>query len=260
MLDRNARRTLSRRFAYGSFLFCLAVSFTILLFSPITPSLASVIFPVRVWQPHRLQPAPAPDFTNGQRNLLLILTGQSQSGSPLLQGLWVVLQSPSKAEFTFIPLYPLPQPELAATFDLQPGGLPSQEFIQSIQPTDLWWDFYIVLDDVTLSELVDLMYADNPVQNPLAGWQFTDPNIAQLSPQAALEQQTLVLQALCSGAPAFLQRADPGVTLGRLADGLHTNLVADRLVYRWRRLQALGSTLSCKFPLLPGLQSPTALR
>lgn len=259
MLGQTARRGLSRRFVYGSFLFCLVVLFTTLSLSPFTPSLATHISPLRVWQPEGLRPAGAPESANGQRNLLLILTGRSQSGSPYLQGLWVMLQSPNKSEFTWIPLYPLPQPELAAAFELEPGGMPSPEFIQSIQPSDLWWDFYVVLDEAALFELVDWMYVDNPLQNPLAGQQLTGPSAAQLSPHLALEQQTLVLQALCSGAPAFLQRADPGATLGRLAGSLHTNLIIDRLVNRWRKLQALGGALSCKFPVLPGLQAPTVL-
>lgn len=173
-----------------------------------------------------------------QQNSLVVLVDDLANPQPVLLGAWLAVRNGSQA--TWMPLYP--QPISSGSGYAQPGEpirlasaeLSSLSALAPVTAAGVHFDEVYMLDQVAAASISSLTAA--PFE-PVATWQ---------QPQAALQAQVQLIQALCAqawGAPAQLDAA-----LSLMPDHLHSSVTAFELITRWDAWATDGYALSCQHP------------
>jgi len=198
--------------------------------------------------------------SNGQRNILLITIDHFSSKTPQIEGVWLVIDFPSASHLTLLPVYPTATPDgavknqsLATQFSLDSSGLPSPEFLDGITALDLWWDSYIVLDQIGLAELVDQVSGADLAGEALDGLREVSaiPSPNDDPPIAALRSQAALFQALCKKMASLTTPGQPAEIINRLSQHFTSDLPPERIASGLHDLLSPSGSLSCEFPSLP---------
>jgi hypothetical protein len=208
-------------------------------------------------EPEALRPA----VSNGQHNVLLVLVDQLTTASSDLQGVWLVLRLPDSPRLVFLPLYPDgsngdPDQDavLKKLFTLEQDGRPGAAFLKGLKSRDVWWDYYLVVDQYLLRELVDLVGGVDLQGETLSGAQSLErlPSVDK-DPESSLAGQARLLDALCKRSDRFGDLSTQVSSPRPLLAHLRSDFGTDAITGAWLRLQAYGIDLSCEFPTLWGI-------
>ena len=202
-----------------------------------------------------LQAAAVPALNNGQHNILIINIDKFDR-TPNLVSLWLVMYFPNTSSVTLLPLHPAPvelNPEsweyILQRFQLSASGKPADGFLNALAARQIWWDGYLVLDNVARQKLsrslggkaIELSPQER--QNLFAdflGWQ---PK--QIT---SIEEHVEFLRDFCSQLSLQGAQIDLTRTFGKLGDHYRTNLDLIRLQQDWGSIFNSPETFSCEFP------------
>ncbi len=197
--------------------------------------------------------------SNGQRNTLLILIDHFSSHTPKIEGVWLVIDFPPASHLTLLPVYPVGSHDNAVTnqslvahFSLDTNGLPSPEFLDDMAALDLWWNSYIVLDQIGLAELVDQINTADLAGDPLDGLREVSaiPSPDD-DPQATLHSQVAFFQMLCEKMGRLTNHNPAAEITNRLSQHLTSDLPPERIASGLHDLLSSSGGISCEFPSLP---------
>ncbi|MBN1147628.1 MAG: hypothetical protein JXA78_10260 [Anaerolineales bacterium] len=186
-----------------------------------------------------------------------------QSTNPRLQAVWLLVVLPPSSHVAFLPLYPaspgsgLAQDELLESlFQLDQNGAPSAVFLSSLQTMDLWWDHYLVLDEIALAGLIELVGGVDLGQGQMNGKRTMDSlSLASQDPYNAVMLQAALARELCHCVPRLLEDRGSEVQFDLLANHMASDFSLENSQVDWDSLRKYGRSLSCKFPTLPEVSS-----
>ena len=196
---------------------------------------------------------------NGQRNILLVLIDRMTSDTPRLEGVWLIACLPSTSHMTLLPLYPTTLGDVQAEgetlsklFALNESGSPEIDFLNALSDRNIWWDHYLVLDNLALAGLVELIGGIDLGQGEVNGTQV----IRFLSQprrefQAELMDQATLARELCRRIPASLVGSDWEIQFDLLSGHIYSDIDLSGSKIDWAHLRTFATGLSCEFPTLP---------
>jgi len=196
---------------------------------------------------------------NGQRNVLLVLVDRLTSDSPRLQGVWLLACLPSSSHATFLPLYPssksgrqAEEDSLSGLFSLDRNGAPGLDFLNALSDKNIWWDYYLVLDNLALASVVELIGGVNLGQGELSGTQvmrfLSQPT---QEPHAELMGQAMLAREFCSRIPVVFAGSNWEIQFELLTGHIYSDMELNSSRIDWARIRAFATALSCEFPTLP---------
>lgn len=204
-------------------------------------------------------PATSTVAPNGQQNFLIIGVDDLNAQKPRLESVWMLLVIPPCPQFTLIPLYPSSfaggqelQNYLESTFALGNDLKPEPAFFVAIQSVNTWWNNYIILDEESMANVVNVASPDNAKNNP----DFGSRTIATLplawdDPEAAVLAQAELLNGLCHDFARSFSAKKLEISSKNLSDHMSTDLGAAKLT---ALLQTMTSNHSerfrCQFPTI----------
>jgi len=196
--------------------------------------------------------------SNGQQNLLVIGIDRLSSTNPRLESLWLVITLPGSSTVTLMPLYPpIPGESLASLraksnslfnkFRLSSSHEPDPRFFNPLLAAGFWWDGYIVLDKIALTELAQFVSMEGGDKRSFA------PDLSNLSnvrkdPLSALKDQTHFVEQLCIGSRVLSPQVDFSSLFWLIPSHLETDLDPEQVLSDWRRRLASHGGIRCEFP------------
>ncbi len=202
---------------------------------------------------------------NGQHNILIILVDRVDVQSPEMEGVWLGVYLPTMPQLTMLPLYPatltdanVQDKQLKEKFYLQADGEPGQDFVQALHSKNLWWDFYVVIDESNLAELINITGGFQLSQGKINGVQAIDrlPEPEDGTAHQAILGQALIIRDLCQQASSLMQDIDPKPVFEKMSHRMVTSVRIDSFAKGWYVLRDRGFDLTCEFPTIPEL-APT---
>lgn len=201
--------------------------------------------------------SPLPTPSNGQTNLLVIGVDRLKSRQPRLESIWLLGYFPDEPHITLIPVFPVSpatQPahlrSLEENLRISEGGRPSPEMLKTLQGDHIWWNSYVVIDEIAMIEIIDFLGGiqvnDQRMRGALAIGSFPLP---QEDPAASLDGQTRLLRRICQQANLLLPSADLRKILHLIPDHIQTNADIFQTIRDWRALTHGRENLACEFPL-----------
>lgn len=200
-----------------------------------------------------------------QHNTLLLVVDRIDRDYPRLKAAWLVIALEDKMMIWLAPLYPVfvsnawPQePRLESTFGLTDQRHPQEAFLNILHQRNLWWDHYVVLDEVGLVEWIDKMGGLDMGYGPVSGVQA----VAGLpepwnDPTAGLLAQVTMLGAVCQKSNGLIQaNSQPHTLFNALSDHLSTDFTTEQILGGWQAIRSNGYRLTCQFPTLQRSDSP----
>jgi hypothetical protein len=196
---------------------------------------------------------------NGQRNILVVLVDRMTSDSPHLEGVWLIACLPPTSHATLLPLYPASVGDtpaedgiLSKLFALNENGSPTLDFLNALSDRNIWWDHYLVLDDLALAGVVELIGGVDLGGGEMSGTQvmrFLSQPRSEF--QGQLMDQAMLARELCRRIPASLASSDWEIQFELLSGHIYSNMDLSGSKIDWARLRAFATGLSCEFPTLP---------
>jgi hypothetical protein len=201
--------------------------------------------------------SPLPTPSNGQKNLLVIGVDRLKSRQPRLESIWLLGYFPDNPHITLIPVFPAsPGIQPAYLRSLQKGlriseqGRPSPEMLKMLQKDHIWWNNYVIVDDIAMIEIIDFLGGiqvnERRVKGALAISSFPLP---QEDASAALDGQTRLLDRICQQANLLLPSADLRKILNLIPDHIQTDADIFQAIRDWRALTHGKGSIVCEFPL-----------
>jgi hypothetical protein len=202
---------------------------------------------------------------DSQRNLLIIGVDRADATKARLQGVWYIAYRLDKPLVTLMPLYPAApvsnsahDQQLEQIFRINRGGVPDQEFIETIKSFhEINWDAQILIDDIAIMEIVNL----------LGGIEMN--GIIQSGPRAvgdippawedrsgALQGQTQLLTQLCQKVSSYSEQYPIQQIVELIPKHIATELDVSDALDDWSRLINNGADLKCDFPLFDSPNPP----
>jgi len=203
---------------------------------------------------------------NGQRNILVIGVDRLDNPTPRLEGLWLMMNVAASNRITLLPLYPAPPgkevmntTQLITRFKLDAAGNPEADFLTVIQQSDFWWSNYAVLDQVGLAQLIDYNQGINLGDGPVGGGQaVASLPSASMDGLAALNGQSVLIQAICNQQSGKLITADVKQIFSQLSGHFKTDIKINTLIAEWQRPLTNSGHVTCEFPTLASGQPQAA--
>ena len=196
----------------------------------------------------------------GQRNILLIGIDQLGASRPRLESAWMVLYIPGDPSLTLVPVFPVAgaapssqYPDLQNKFELNPDHTPSRKFFDSLKSMNLWWDHYLVMDEMAVVELINRLGTVTAKSSPINGLRaVANLPLAWENPNAAVLAQATLLKEICREVAQVNPetRWNPSRILDELSDHLATDMTAIQLQSEWQALASSKGRLTCDFPTL----------
>lgn len=201
--------------------------------------------------------SPLPTPSNGQTNLLVIGVDRLESRQPRLESIWLLGYFPDNPRVTLIPVFPASPGthpaylrSLQESFRISEHGRPSPEMLKTLQKDHIWWNGYVIVDDIAMIEIIDFLGGievnDRRVKGALAISSFPLP---QEDPSASLDGQTRLLDRICQQANLLLPSADLRKILNLIPDHIQTDADIFQAIRDWRALTNGKGNLVCEFPL-----------
>ena len=196
----------------------------------------------------------------GQRNILLISIDQLTAPKPRLESVWMVLYIPGDPSITLVPIFPVAgsapssqYPDLQNKFELGPDHAPTKKFIEGLKALNLWWDHYLVLDEMAQVELINRLGQITTRNNPVNGLRaVANLPLAWVNPHGALLAQATLLKEICRE----VAQVNPDVKWGQsrlleeMSDHLMTDMTMAQVQSEWKVMASSEGQLSCSFPTL----------
>lgn len=204
---------------------------------------------------------------NGQVNVLVILVDRLDVEKPVLEGVWLSAFLPSMPRVTLLPVYPAALQDaerqderLEKSFRLDAKGQLAEKFQAILQEKELWWENYVVLDRMTISEFIDMAGGIEIDQQSVENGPESLAALphAWQAPERALVMQASLAAGLCRKKPAELAGVNPVQTIDKLSRHMVFDFNIEEIVSAWYQLQAYNGAISCEFPTLPGV-TPTSV-
>jgi|GEM_PF-5616425 len=196
--------------------------------------------------------ADTPIPTTGQRNFLLFNVDSLDVPQARLGGLWLVMQAPDSASFTFMPLYPTAGLPAHEPLWVEPGDPQALDNLDLDLPGDLWWNESLWFDQIALIELLDqiggLEVASTTLQPTTA---ISSLPAAWAQPTQALIGQTTLFESVCRQSARLAAPDNLDALLTLIPGHLLTSMDSYQLIAEWHKLAAEGFHLECKFPFQP---------
>ena len=197
-----------------------------------------------------------PGLATRQRNLLLIGVDRLHARHPRLESLWLAMVVPNSPGVTLMPLYPrmvdgVPQPDetLEVAFRLDDRLAPYTGFANVLRARELWWNHFVVLDEIGLAKLIDLAGGIDLGDGRVDGLRaIAELPKAQEDAHGALLSQTALLNGLCLSQSQLSNSEKPGELPERLSSHMISDLSPAQMSRDWQRIRAAGGRL-CKFPI-----------
>jgi hypothetical protein len=209
--------------------------------------------PLATWQAHSAISTPS----NGQTNLLVIGVDRLRSRQPSLESIWLVGYFPDNPHLTLIPVFPPASNadpadlrSLGESFRVSELGAPGPETLRTLQADHIWWNSYVILDEIAMIEIIDflggLQVNDRRVKGALAISSFPLP---EEDASASLNGQTDLLQRICRQANLLPPSADLRRILSLIPDHIQTDADIFQAMRDWRAVNSGRGNLVCEFPL-----------
>ena len=246
MQNRKAMRAMA--FIFGCLLLLLTISISLFVFNNIN-SAASVD---EVQISDSIQ-----NSKYSQKNFLVILADRLDKKKPYLSGVWLAVYQSSEPRLIFLPVYPGVQndpqsnhDELAEYFQLDSDGVPTTKFFEQIEQKNIWWDHVILLDEVSLSVLVEITDGLNLGRGKLDGPEAVSQFVVnQDDPHAQQFTQAIVLRGLCQETDTLIQSAVFSEGFNSLPEHWYSDLDFQNVYKDWS-LDKGFEGLSCEMPML----------
>jgi hypothetical protein len=194
---------------------------------------------------------------NGQENVLVILVDQLENEQPELRAAWLVLIHPSGSQLIFLPIYPSLQvgqntldTDLHRQFSLQADHSPSLAFLQALRNREMWWSYYLVMDEAALARMYALSFSVNDSTNRFASLAVSHLPLDWSKPQLALDGQARMVNQFCGQTGAVVQAMPFDKMLETLAGEYYTDLSNEQFQQSWGFLRSYTGNLYCEFPTL----------
>lgn len=175
-----------------------------------------------------------------QQNSLIVIVDDLAAPQPALLGAWLAVRS--DGHVSWMPLYPQPlesgsgyaQP--SKPIRLAGSDLSALRALAPVSEASVWFDEAFLLDQTAAAAFSVL--ASGP-QGGLAAATWEQP-------QAALQQQVQIIQALCAQSWAAVSNLDAALAL--MPDHLRSSTTAFELITRWDGWASAGFGVSCSHP------------
>lgn len=195
---------------------------------------------------------------NGQTNLLLILVDSLTGEDSALLGIWLIERIADMPQVVFLPIYPNQRSSenesFNRSFELDSDGYPSPQFLEVLRTKNIWWDHFLVVDKLSLSDFIALTGG--------VAWEgkiSAGPEVARsltelsASPESALRAQARIAGVLCRNAPGLIQNADPELIWGILTHRMRSDLEVEAVRKARHEFTQPGGSPVCEFPTLQEL-------
>jgi hypothetical protein len=174
-----------------------------------------------------------------QQNSLIVIVDDLAAPQPALLGAWLAVRS--EGHVSWMPLYPQPlesgsgyaQP--SEPIRLASSDLSALRALAPVGEASAWFDEAFLLDQTAAAAF-----------SVLAGGQQGGLAATWEQPQAALQQQVQLIQALCAQSWAAVSNLDAALAL--MPDHLRASATAFDLITRWDAWASQGFGLSCEHP------------
>jgi hypothetical protein len=210
-------------------------------------------------------------LATGQRNILIIGIDRLEAAEPRLEGIWLALYVPASPKITLMPIYPsLTQNQsghkanqdaaLASSFRLDDKHKPDISFLKTLQDRGLWWNNFVVLDELAMVQIIDLTdpMSDKGEMDQEGAYQLNgirtlaDLPLPWENPLAAVLSQAKLLADLCHEAPEVQSgpQVETSIFSDQLSHHLVTDINPDQIRRDWSNMMGIGTGISCEFPSL----------
>jgi hypothetical protein len=174
-----------------------------------------------------------------QQNSLIIIVDDLTTPQPALLGAWLAVRSDGNV--SWMPLYPQPlesgsgyaQP--SKPIRLASGDLSALRTLAPVSEAGVWFGEAFLLDQAGAATLSVL--ANGPQGGLGATWE---------QPQAGLQEQVQLIQALCAQGWGEVSELDAALAL--MPDHLRSSATAFELITRWDGWASAGFGVSCSHP------------
>lgn len=204
-------------------------------------------------------PATSTAAPNGQQNFLIIGVNDLEAQSPRLESIWMLLYIPPTPQFTLVPLYPSPyaggkelQNYLEKTFALGSDLKPDPAFLVAVQSVNIWWNNYIILDEVAMANVINTASADNALNDPDFGSRtISTLPLAWEEPEAAVLAQAELLNGLCHDFARNFSTKKIDIYSKMLSHHVSSDLGATQLTVMLQHMTTNKSErFRCQFPTI----------
>ncbi len=222
-----------------------------------------------------INPNQKPPTRMEQHNVLLIGVDDLGSLTPTLESVWLILYIPDLPQITWMPIYPHvlrrqdgmhieARASVREAFNITNGAYPSQGFLSIIEEEGIWWDYYILVDQTAVIELIDslggidsLTPGKIPETKKSSGSEaFSDLRSTSGNLQEALISQANLIQQLCRIPPESYLKLDQALSIFKqLDDHLKTDLTPQQIIEGLQSMVGNGGRFVCDFPSLLMLSS-----
>jgi len=222
-----------------------------------------------------INPNQKPPTLMEQRNVLLIGVDNLGSLSPTLESVWLILYIPDLPQITWMPIYPQvlrrqdgirieARANVRGAFEISNGAYPTQGFLNTIEDEGIWWDYYIMVDETAVIELIDTLGGiDSLTLGKLAETStssgseaFSNLRSTSGNLQEALISQADLIQQLCRIPPESYLKLDQVLSIyQRLDDHIKTDLTPQQIIEGLQGMVGNGGRFVCDFPSLLMLSS-----
>jgi hypothetical protein len=174
-----------------------------------------------------------------QQNSLIVIVDDLATPRPALLGAWLAVRN--EGHVSWMPLFPQPlesgsgyaQP--SEPIRLASSDLSALRALAPVGEASAWFDEAFLLDQTAAAAF-----------SVLAGGQQGGLAATWEQPQAALQQQVQLIQALCAQSWAAVSNLDAALAL--MPDHLRASATAFDLITRWDAWASQGFGLSCEHP------------
>lgn len=217
-----------------------------------------------------IKPNQEPVQFQKQRNVLLIGVDDLRAVSPSLEGAWLILYIPDLPQISWMPVYPQvlrgqdgihieAKAEIREAYAITANADPSQAFLNVLEEEGIWWDYYIVIDQKAVIELIDSLGGIDSITPDGASADtrtsgtdaFSDLRSTKGNLQEALISQANLIQQLCRVPPESYLDIDRVVSIyQKLDQHMKTDITPHEIVERLQGMANNGGRFVCDFPSL----------
>jgi hypothetical protein len=213
------------------------------------PALSLPNLAVSISQPQAASALPSQD----QSSILVILVDSLSTNNPRLEGIWLVGKVPTTPHLVFFPIFPVSKAGEAdhwsGVFGLDVEGRPSAAFLENLKAENIRWDNYLLVDQPSLADLIELSGRINWAGQLLSGPELVAKiPLARFEPFAALQAQAFVAQELCRNTASLMQSADPALIWGLLTHRMRSDLELDSVRAAQNDFALIVGGPTCEFP------------
>jgi hypothetical protein len=172
----------------------------------------------------------------------------------------IVSKSPGST-ITFLPIYPdyskdeqTVAQKLIDSFFMMENGSPGDDFLNELRNHGISWNHYIVIDDVLLSEGIDLaggIKMDNyeiPASDVLSGNLYSNHTGREIE-----VIQSHIISSLCQKLPVISLHPNYEDFLLTVLSHSRSSFSFDEIIYQLRSTNQSETPLKCQFPTVSDL-------